>query len=220
MRLAHANNLHGIVAERLRVPSDNAPTHRARSPRSWRASWPARTRLTTSMSFAMWGRRCCSTGCTHLRPRANPSARSAMVLSANCRPRRGSSRRLAFHTPPLPDAGTVTFIDADSLLRWEYGKQKQGAGVRPHQDRRLPGAAAPTESPRGHDQHPGRSASDCRDPNCVLGTPARPAALPPWCRYRVSGQPLIGMSGRRRPGCGSRPYCRTAKRRDSHTGEA
>jgi hypothetical protein len=43
----------------------------------------------------------------------------------------GASRefliQLARHTPLLPGAGAVTFVDVDSLLRRVYGKQKQGA---------------------------------------------------------------------------------------------
>ena len=36
--------------------------------------------------------------------------------------------QLARHTPLLPGAGAVTFIDVDSLLRRVYGKKKQGVG--------------------------------------------------------------------------------------------
>jgi hypothetical protein len=36
--------------------------------------------------------------------------------------------QLARHTPLLPGAGAVTFVDVDSLLRRVYGKKKQGTG--------------------------------------------------------------------------------------------
>jgi hypothetical protein len=36
--------------------------------------------------------------------------------------------QLARHTPLLPDAGGLMFVDVDSMLRRVYGKQKQGVG--------------------------------------------------------------------------------------------
>jgi hypothetical protein len=40
----------------------------------------------------------------------------------------GLLTRLAAHTPVLPDAGTVVFVDIDDTVRQTYGYAKQGAG--------------------------------------------------------------------------------------------
>lgn len=125
MRLTHINNLHGIVAERLRVPSDNDANASGKVATIVAGIVASADSIDDLDVVRHGGMPLLFDGCTHFRAGGNPRARSAMVLSANCRPRRGGSRRLAFRTPPLPDAGKVTFIDVDSLLRWEYGKQKK-----------------------------------------------------------------------------------------------
>ena len=61
---------------------------------------------------------------------------------------------LAERTPTCWTASaSEAFVDIDSLLRPVYGHAKQGASLRPHQDRRQAGAAQGLVAAGHHDQH-------------------------------------------------------------------
>ncbi|GAA1024798.1 IS1380 family transposase [Acrocarpospora pleiomorpha] len=89
--------------------------------------------------------------------------------------------RLASHTPMLPDAGTVAFIDVDSMQRRTYGYRKQGSGF-------------------GHTKIQGKSVL-VRGLNVLLATVSTPQAVPVICATRLRG----GKTGSAR---GAEPFVR------------
>jgi hypothetical protein len=129
MRLAQSCGLHGIVAERVRLP-----THKG-SNASGKVATIVAGMLTGAdciddldvvrhggMAVLFGGVYAPSTLGEFLRSFSHGHVRQLQSAS------RGFLVRLARRTPLLPAAGAVTFIDVDSLLRRVYGKRKQGAG--------------------------------------------------------------------------------------------
>jgi hypothetical protein len=128
MALAERCDLHGIVAERLRIPTDKGANG------SGKVATIVAGMLTGAdsiddlgvvrhggMPMLFGGVYAPSTLGEFLRAFSHGHVRQLQ----------GASReflvQLARYTPLLPGAGAVTFIDVDSLLRRVYGKQKQGA---------------------------------------------------------------------------------------------
>ena len=129
MRLAESCDLHGIVRERLHVPSDKG------SNASGKVATIVAGMLTGAdsiddldvvrhggMPALFGGVYAPSTLGEFLRAFAHGHVRQLQGVS------REFLIQLARQTPLLPGAGAVTFIDVDSLLRRMYGKKKQGVG--------------------------------------------------------------------------------------------
>ena len=128
MRLAESCDLHGIVAERLHVPTDKGSN--------------ASGKLATIVAGMLTGADSID-DLDVVRHGGMPSLFGGVYAPStlgeflrafthgHVRQLQGVSReflvQLARRTRLLPGAGSVTFIDVDSLLRRVYGKQKQGA---------------------------------------------------------------------------------------------
>jgi len=129
MRLAEACDLHGIVRDRLRLPTDRGAN--------------ASGKVATIVAGMLTGADCIddldvvrhggmgelfggvyapSTLGSFLRAFSHGHVRQLQAVS------REFLVQLARRTPLLPGSGAVTFIDVDSLLRRVYGKKKQGVG--------------------------------------------------------------------------------------------
>jgi hypothetical protein len=80
---------------------------------------------------------------------------------------RGVLARLAAHTPLLPGAGQVAFLDVDSMQRRTFGYAKQGSGF-------------------GHTKIAGKSLM-VRGLNVLLSTVSTPLAAPVACGSRLRG---------------------------------
>jgi hypothetical protein len=127
MRLAESCDVHGIVRERLRVPTDKGSN--------------AASKITTivagmvtgadsiddldvvrhgGMAELFGGVYAPSTLGSFLRTFSYGHVRQLQAVS------REFLVQLARRTPLLPGSGAVTFIDVDSLMRRMYGKKKQG----------------------------------------------------------------------------------------------
>ncbi|MFD0579545.1 IS1380 family transposase [Dactylosporangium darangshiense] len=129
MRLAEVCGLHGIVAARLRVPTDKGANA------SGKVAAIVAGMLTGAdsiddldvlrhggMPAVFSGIYAPSTLGSFLRAFSHGHVRQVQAVS------RQFLIRLAGRAPLLPSADAVTFVDIDSLLRRVYGKQKQGAG--------------------------------------------------------------------------------------------
>jgi DDE family transposase len=129
MRLAQSCDLHGIVSERVRMP-----THKG-SNASGKVATIVAGMLTGAdsiddldavrhggMPMLFGSVYAPSTLGEFLRAFTHGYVRQLQAAS------RGLLVHLARRTPLLPGAAAVTFVDVDSLLRRVYGKQKQGAG--------------------------------------------------------------------------------------------
>jgi hypothetical protein len=129
MRLAESCDLHGIVRERLRLPTDKG------SNASGKVATIVAGMLTGAdsiddldvvrhggMSELFGGVYAPSTIGSFLRMFSHGHVRQLQAVS------REFLVQLARRAPLLPAAGAVTFIDVDSLLRRMYGKKKQGVG--------------------------------------------------------------------------------------------
>ena len=129
MRLAESCDLHGIVRERLHVPTDKGANA------SGKVTTIVAGMLTGAdsiddldvvrhggMAELFGGVYAPSTLGSFLRTFSHGHVRQLQAVS------REFLVQLARHTPLLPAAGAVTFIDVDSLLRRMYGKKKQGVG--------------------------------------------------------------------------------------------
>jgi hypothetical protein len=127
MRLAESCDLHGIVRERLHVPTDKGANA------SGKVATIVAGMLTGAdciddldvvrhggMSLLFGGVYAPSTLGEFLRAFTHGHVRQLQAVS------REFLVELAGRTPLLPGAGAVTFVDVDSLLRRMYGKQKQG----------------------------------------------------------------------------------------------
>jgi hypothetical protein len=129
MRLAESCDLHGIVRERLHVPTDKGAN--------------ASGKLATIVAGMLTGADSIDDldvvrhgGMAELFGGVYAPSTLGSFLRAfshgHVRQLQGVSReflvQLARRTPLLPGAGAVTFIDVDSLLRRMYGKKKQGVG--------------------------------------------------------------------------------------------
>jgi hypothetical protein len=127
MRLAEACDLHGIVRERLHVPTDKGANA------SGKVATIVAGMLTGAdsiddldvvrhggMAELFGGVYAPSTLGSFLRTFSHGHVRQLQAVS------REFLVQLARRTPLLPGAGAVTFIDVDSLLRRMYGKKKQG----------------------------------------------------------------------------------------------
>jgi hypothetical protein len=129
MRLAESCDLHGIVRERLHVPTD----------KGFNASGKVATIVAGMVTGAdsiddldvvrhggmaelFGGVYAPSTLGSFLRAFTHGHVRQLQAVS------REFLVQLARRTPLLPGSGAVTFIDVDSLLRRMYGKKKQGVG--------------------------------------------------------------------------------------------
>jgi Transposase DDE domain group 1 len=128
MRLAQACDLHGVVAERLRIPGDkgaNASGKVAAIVAGMVTGADSIDDLDVirhgGMPVLFGGVYAPSTLGEFLRAFTHGHVRQLQAAS------REFLVELARRTPLLPGAGAVTFIDVDSLLRRVYGKQKQGA---------------------------------------------------------------------------------------------
>ena len=126
LALAEQAGLSELLAERLTVPSPNAPVKVT----AWSPGWsPGRTRSTTwtCCGTARWT--ACSPGCGRRRRWARSCGRSR---SGTCgswtRSPPGCSRGLAARTPLLPGADAVAYVDIDDTVREMHGYAKQGAG--------------------------------------------------------------------------------------------
>jgi hypothetical protein len=129
MRLAESCDLHGIVGERLHVPTDkgsNAPGKVATIVAGMLTGADCIDDLDVvrhgGMALLFGGVYAPSTLGEFLRAFTHGHVRQLQAVS------REFLVQLARRTPLLPGSGAVTFIDVDSLLRRVYGKQKQGAG--------------------------------------------------------------------------------------------
>jgi len=129
MRLAELCDLPGIVAERLRVPSDkgaNAADKVATIVAGMVTGADSIDDLDAvrhgGMSELFAGVYAPSTLGSFLRAFTHGHVRQLQAGG------REFLVQLSRHTPLLPGAGAVTFVDVDSLLRRVYGKKKQGAG--------------------------------------------------------------------------------------------
>jgi len=129
MRLAESCDLHGIVRDRLHVPTDKG------SNASGKVATIVAGMLTGAdsiddldvvrhggMPVLFGGVYAPSTLGEFLRAFTHGHVRQLQSVS------REFLVQLARRTPLLPGAGAVTFIDVDSLLRRVYGKKKQGVG--------------------------------------------------------------------------------------------
>ncbi|MEH1130900.1 transposase, partial [Micromonospora sp. CPCC 206061] len=129
MALAQRCGLHGILAQRLHVPTDKG------SNGSGKVAAIVAGMLTGAdsiddldvlrhggMPLLFGGVYAPSTLGSFLRAFSHGHVRQLQAVS------RQFLVRLARDAPLLPGAGAVTFVDVDSLLRRVYGKQKQGAG--------------------------------------------------------------------------------------------
>jgi hypothetical protein len=129
MALAHRCGLHGLVAQRLHLPTDKG------SNASGKVAAIVAGMLTGADSIddldvlrhggmpALFdGVYAPSTLGSFLRAFSHGHVRQLQAVS------RQFLVRLAQQAPLLPAAGAVTFLDVDSLLRRVYGKRKQGAG--------------------------------------------------------------------------------------------
>jgi hypothetical protein len=128
MRLAQSSDLHGIVSERLHVPSDkgsNAAGKIATIVAGMLSGADYIDELDVvrhgGMRLLFAGVYAPSTLGSFLRAFSHGHVRQLQAVS------REFLIQLARRTPLLPGAGAVTFIDVDSLLRRVYGKKKQGA---------------------------------------------------------------------------------------------
>lgn len=128
LRLAQRCDLHGVVAERLHIPTDKGANA------SGKVATIVAGMLTGAdsiddldvvrhggMAALFGGVYAPSTVGEFLRAFSHGHVRQLQSAS------REFLVQLARHTSLLPGAGAVTFIDVDSLLRRVYGKQKQGA---------------------------------------------------------------------------------------------
>ena len=129
MRLAESCDLLGIVAERLRVPTDkgaNAAGKVATIVAGMVAGADSIDDLDAvrhgGMSELFAGVYAPSTLGSFLRAFTHGHVRQLQAGG------REFLVQLSRHTPLLPGAGAVAFVDVDSLLRRVYGKKKQGAG--------------------------------------------------------------------------------------------
>jgi hypothetical protein len=129
MRLAESCDLHGIVAERLHVPTDKG-SNAAGKVATIVAGMTAGADSIDDLDAVRHG------GMTELFGGVYaPSTLGSflrMFTHGHVRQLQATGReflvQLARRTPLLPGAAAVTFIDVDSLLRRVYGKKKQGAG--------------------------------------------------------------------------------------------
>jgi Transposase DDE domain group 1 len=129
MRLAGSCDLSGIVAERLRVPTDrgaNAAGKIATIVAGMVTGADSIDDLDVvrhgGMGELFGGVYAPSTLGSFLRAFSHGHVRQLQAVS------REFLVQLAQRTPLLPGAGAVTFIDVDSSLRRMYGKKKQGVG--------------------------------------------------------------------------------------------
>jgi DDE family transposase len=129
MRLAESCDLPGIVGERLRVPTDkgaNAAGKVATIVAGMVSGADSIDDLDAvrhgGMTELFAGVYAPSTLGSFLRSFTHGHVRQLQAVG------REFLVQLARHTPVLPGAGAVTFVDVDSLLRRVYGKKKQGAG--------------------------------------------------------------------------------------------
>jgi hypothetical protein len=129
MRLAESCDLHGIVRERLHVPTDKG------SNASGKVATIVAGMVTGAdsiddldvvrhggMAELFGGVYAPSTLGSFLRALTHGHVRQLQAVS------REFLVQLARRTPLLPGSGALTFIDVDSLLRRMYGKKKQGVG--------------------------------------------------------------------------------------------
>jgi len=129
MRLAESCDLHGIVGERLHVPTDkgsNAPGKVATIVAGMLTGADSIDDLDVvrhgGMAALFGGVYAPSTLGEFLRAFTHGHVRQLQSVG------REFLVQLARRAPLLPGAGAVTFIDVDSLLRRVYGKKKQGVG--------------------------------------------------------------------------------------------
>jgi hypothetical protein len=129
MRLAESCDLHGIVGERLHLPTDkgsNAPGKVATIVAGMLTGADSIDDLDVvrhgGMPQLFSGVYAPSTLGSFLRVFTHGHVRQLQAVS------REFLVQLARGTPLLPGAGAVTFVDVDSLLRRVYGKRKQGTG--------------------------------------------------------------------------------------------
>ena len=129
MRLAESCDLHGVIRERLHLPTDKG------SNASGKVSTIVAGMLTGADSIddldvVRHGGMALLFGGVYAPSTLGEFLRA--FTHGHVRQLQGASReflvQLARATPLLPGAGAVTFIDVDSLLRRVYGKKKQGAG--------------------------------------------------------------------------------------------
>jgi len=129
MRLAESAGLHQVVAARVRVPGDkgsNPAGKLAAIVAGMVAGADSITDLDVTrhggMPSLFEGVYAPSTLGVFLREFTHGHVRQVQAAS------RDLLVELACRTALLPDAGQLTFVDVDSMLRRVYGKKKQGAG--------------------------------------------------------------------------------------------
>ncbi len=208
MALARRCDLHGVVAARLRVPTDKESNASGRSPRSWRVWWPAPTRSTTLTCCATAACRPCSTACT-------PVDAGVVPAGVHPRPCPAVAGRVAAVPGPAGRAGAVVARRRGGHVRRRrlaaaqgLRQAETGRGVRSRQDRRLPVLLRGLNPLNCHDQHPGRGAGDRCDPAARREHRLRPGARQHWSpkpsppprRFSQPGPPpLPRQPQRRRP---------------------
>jgi hypothetical protein len=129
MRLAESCGLQGIVAERLRVPTDKGSNPAGKVAAIVAGMVAGADSIDDldalrhgGMAGLFGGVYAPSTLGSFLRAFTHGHVRQLQAVN------RRFLVRLARRTALLPGAGAVTFIDVDSVLRRVYGKRKQGAG--------------------------------------------------------------------------------------------
>ena len=129
MRLAESCDLHGIVRERLHVPSDKG-SNASGKVATIVAGMPIGADSIDDLDVVRHGGMPALFGGVYAPSTLGEFLRE--FTHGHVRQLRAVGRKflvqLARATPLLPDARAVTFIDVDSLLRQVYGKKKQGVG--------------------------------------------------------------------------------------------
>jgi Transposase DDE domain group 1 len=129
MRLAESCDLHGIVGERLRVPTDKGANASGKVA-TIVAGMVAGADSIDDLDAVRHGGMAELFGGVYAPSTLGSFLRA--LTHGHVRQLQGAGREflveLARRTPLLPGAGAVTFIDVDSLLRRVYGKRKQGVG--------------------------------------------------------------------------------------------
>jgi hypothetical protein len=129
MRLAESCDLPGVVAERLRVPTDKG-AHAAGKVATIVAGMVAGADSIDDLDAVRHGAMAELFGGIYASSTLGSFLR--VLTHGHVRQMQAAGReflvQLARRTPLLPGAGAVTFVDVDSLLRRVYGKKKQGAG--------------------------------------------------------------------------------------------
>lgn len=180
MRLAESCDLHGIVRERLHVPTDKGANAAGKVATivAGMVTGPIRSTISMWSAAAAWGN--CAAGCTRPRRWDRSCARSAMATSV-----------ASGHFARVPGSVGVAHAAAARRVRsrsstWTVAaphvwQGEAGRGLRTCDSRRIPGAATRLQPLGGNHKHRGRATGHRREP-----TTRRQRRIDP--RRRVSGR--------------------------------